>query len=448
MAPPPRNWIDACLGPAIAVALLLAAPGPAAAQDLPGAGEPGEMVSPNQDVAGFSPSAPPPSLELSGYLDVGFADAEGDGTSFHPADRRLPADYAADAFAPAVNSRGDVASTEAGGRLTNGFLPRSAGIGGQPSFLLNTASLDLRHGQPTGALLLFARLQLLPRLDDRGSAVRVVLEQAFGRLAPLPSQELFLFAGKFESVFGIEYLEKEAPLRVGVTPSLFARYTSGSYLGAKLFYRYQLPSAWSALSLNVAATNSAPFSEVLLPGEVSLTGRPVFTGRLGYELNLPTFQARLGLNLLRGPRNDQGDREARQRAGALDVRVTFSGLSLSGELIDLEQDPGPAVDKLTGAGRQLIASAFAARGYWAQLAYVVPYSGELLRRVTGHVRAEQRRARFPGFSPVEVRRLTAGLRLDLGDSVILKGEVLLNRELAGAPDVDNDVRTLSLIWTF
>ena len=68
--------------------------------------------------------------------------------------------------------------------------------------------------------------------------------------------------------------------------------------------------------------------------------------------------------------------------------------------------------------------------------------------MTGYARLEQRQARFRGFSPLEVRRLTVGLRLDLGDSVVLKAEVLLNRERLGAPDVDNDVRTMSLIWTF
>ena len=68
----------------------------------------------------------------------------------------------------------------------------------------------------------------------------------------------------------------------------------------------------------------------------------------------------------------------------------------------------------------------------------------LFRRVTAYARFEQRQARFEGFSRLEVRRLTTGVRLDLGDSVVLKGEVLLNRERQGAPDVDNDVRTASL----
>ena len=50
-------------------------------------------------------------LVVTGYVDVGFAKAQGDGTSFHPADSRAPLDYGVDPFAPAVNSRGEAAST-------------------------------------------------------------------------------------------------------------------------------------------------------------------------------------------------------------------------------------------------------------------------------------------------------------------------------------------------
>ena len=32
--------------------------------------------------------------------------------------------------------------------------------------------------------------------------------------------------------------------------------------------------------------------------------------------------------------------------------------------------------------------------------------------------------------------------------MVLKAEILLNREHAGAPDVENDVRAVSLVWTF
>jgi hypothetical protein len=42
----------------------------------------------------------------------------------------------------------------------------------------------------------------------------------------------------------------------------------------------------------------------------------------------------------------------------------------------------------------------------------------------------------------------AGARLDLWDVLALKLEVLFNRELAGAPDVANDVFTSSAVFTW
>ena len=73
---------------------------------------------PINDSDGYTPpaegSGAPSPLSINGYVDVGFAHAQGDGTSFAPGDTRLPPDYGVDTFAPAVNSRGDVASTDPG----------------------------------------------------------------------------------------------------------------------------------------------------------------------------------------------------------------------------------------------------------------------------------------------------------------------------------------------
>jgi hypothetical protein len=121
----------------------------ARAQQPGGAGQTGGDGSDGDDGDDGNGYTPPagltPPLQLNGYIDVGFAKAQGDGTSFAAGDTRLPADYAVDPFAPAVNSRGDVASNDPGGRLTNGFLPRSVGIGGRPSFLINTVNFDLKY---------------------------------------------------------------------------------------------------------------------------------------------------------------------------------------------------------------------------------------------------------------------------------------------------------------
>jgi hypothetical protein len=436
--------------PTVALALLLL--NGAARADEPSASQQEDPASPTvsagNDSAGFVPAAEPPPFILGGYLDVGFADASGNGTSFHPDDQRLPADYAADAFAPAVNSRGDVASIDSGGRLTNGFLPRSAGIGGRPSFLLNTLALEVRRGQAGDPLLFFARVHLLPRLEPGGSATHVLVEQAFGRVQPLANHELLLFVGKFDSVFGIEYLDNQSPLRIGVTPSLLARYTTGTSIGAKAFYHLPIEALSSAFSLNVSATNSAPFVEALASADVSRTGHLALTGRLGYELNLPGVQIKLGGSALAAARNDQGDPDARVSAWATDARLSWAGLALAGEFIHLDEDRGPAADKLTGAGPQVLASGFHVRGGWAQLSYLLPLANPLFRRTFVYARGEERRGWFEGFAHVRERRLTVGARLDLGESVALKAEILLNREYEGAPNVDNDVRCASLVWAF
>jgi hypothetical protein len=390
-----------------------------------------------------------PPLMLMGYVDVGFAAAEGDGTSYPAGDTRLPADYGVDPFAPAVNSRGDVASTDAGNLFLNGFLPRSAQIAGRPSFLLNTVNLDARYLSARAPVMIFTRLQFLPRWGGpgKGNQTTLLVEQAFGRVVPITGTEFFIGAGKFDSVFGIEYLENQANYRTGITPSLFARYTTGTSIGVKAFYRVQIAPLWSALSLNAAATNSGAFVEALQPPDVSLTGRPVASARLGYELNLPRVQLKLGGSGLHGPRNDQRDPDAKQTMWGADARLYLFGLSLSGEWVDVKEDLG-AVGKETGQAGYPIASAFEARGFWAQAAYGWRAAWRALTALSVYTRYEERRAEFEGFRPIKVARLTGGVRVDLWESLILKGEVLFNEELAGAPNVDNDVVTSSVVYSW
>ena len=387
-------------------------------------------------------------LRLTGYVDIGLAKATGNGSSFADADFRTPLDYGVDAFAPAVNSRGEVASTDATGRFTNAFLPRSVGIGSAASFLINTVSADVRY-QPRGLpVFLFARMQLMPRLLSTGDQTRVELQQAFGRVSPLKNHELAIFLGRFDSVFASEYLENEANLRIGITPSLIARYTTGQGLGAKAFYRFQLPTLWSAVSFNLAATNNGTRIEALVPIDASLTGNFVASGRLGYELNLQRLQLKLGLSGLYGPRNDQHATTARQMGWAADARATAFGLSLSGEFLRLIDERGPAEGKVTGQGTGELASGFLVWGGWGRLAYTLPWKTAPLTGITVYGRYDRRHAKFEGYTEVQTDRFTAGLRIDLWDIVALKLEALFNRELGGAPTVDNDVFTSSAVFTW
>jgi hypothetical protein len=430
------------------------APVPVEPGGAPGAGAEAEAEAEDETPEGAEGFVLPaatevtPPLVIMGYLDAGFADAEGNGTSYPFADTRLPADYGVDTFATAVNSRGDVASNDARGLFLNGFLPRSMDIGGRPSFVLNNVNFDLRYMSPRAPIMAFTRLQVLPRFaSGRGNQTGVYLEQAFGRVTPILGKEFFVSVGKFDSVFGIEYLDNQSTFRTGVTPSLLARYTTGTSLGVKAFFRQQIAPLWSAVSLNAAATNSGNFVEALQPPDASLTGVPVISARLGYELNLPMVQVKLGGSVLGGPRNDQRDADAGQRMWGADARLYLFGVSLAAEYVNVKEDLG-APGKETGMGGFPISSEFQARGFWTQAAYAWRAHLGALTAVTVYARYERRRAEFEGFRPLAVARVTSGLRIDLWDSLILKGEVLFNEERWGAPDVDNDVLTSSVVYSW
>ena len=197
--------------------------------------------------------------------------------------------------------------------------------------------------------MVFTRVQLVPRLEGTGELTRLFLEQAFGRIAPIKSAELAISVGKFDSVFGIEYLENQANFRIGITPSLLARYTTGTSTGVKVFYRFQLIAISSAVSINASATNSGTFVEALQGPSRSLTGVPVATARLGYELNLARLSVKLGASVERGPRNDQNDRGAMQFLYGFDLRLFVAGLTLMGEFVKVDEEEGNP-NKLTGTG--------------------------------------------------------------------------------------------------
>ncbi len=409
---------------------------------------PDEALANGAASAGYTPdiSVLNPPLRINGYVDVGFARATGNGTSFSPNDTTVPLDYGADTFATAINSRGDVASTNSGGQFTNGFLPHSMGIGGHASAFINVADVDVSYSPASLPLLGFVRLQGLPRFNSSGDSSSLLVEQAFVRVIPTP-YELSLTVGKSDSVFGIEYNENESPLRVGITPSLIARYTTGQMLGAKLFYRHQIPAISSAVSVNLAATANGTLVDTLSPADSSQTGRPIFAGRFGYELYLNGLEMKLGASGERGPRNDQSDPTVEQWLVGADARIMTGPLELRGEFVHINQDEG-GYDKVNGLGTQTLASGFEATGGYGQLALHADFHYTALHRITIYGRYERRHAQFEGFRAITVDRITAGIRLDLWSQLALKTEGLLNRELAGEPDVDNNVWTNSLIYSW
>ena len=113
-----------------------------------------------------------------------------------------------------------------------------------------------------------------------------------------------------------------------------------------------------------------------------------------------------------------------------DARLAFQGLYLNAEYVRVEEEAGGP--KTTSAGQFPLSSAFWARGGYVQLAYGLPIgSGTCRSKVTVYGRYDRRHAWFEGFTPITVERFTGGVRLDFWESVILKGEYLVNRERRG-----------------
>ena len=146
------------------------------------------------------------------------------------------------------------------------------------------------------------------------------------------------------------------------------------------------------------------------------------------------------------PRNDQPERSAQQNAYGADLRIAVVGLYINAEYVRVDEDQGGP--KTTSLGAYPYSSAFSARGGYVQVAYALTLDLGALRKVTLYGRYDRRHAWFEGFTPITVDRITGGLRIDLWESLILKGEYLVNRELVGAPTVANNVITSSLVYSW
>jgi hypothetical protein len=416
---------------------------------LAAAAGPTEAPEPEPVEEGYTPESTnaADALQLHGYIDVGFAKAQGNGTSFGR-DQRLPADYGVDTFATAVNSRGDVASTNSNGLFVNGFLPHSVGIGGNASFLINTVSQDILYTMPNLPVMFFGRLQFLPRFYSSGDSSSLLVEQAFGRITPFSGQEFQISVGKFDSVFGIEYLDNEAVIRTGITPSLIARYTTGWSVGIKVLYRIELPSIQSNISINAAATNSGTLVDSLVGPDASIVGAPLGSARLGYELNLAHVQLKLGVSGLYGPRPDQQDPAVTMWILGADARLTLFGLALAAEGVDVYEEAGDTPGKVTGLGTFFLASGFRARGFYVTASYPIDIGLKWLNKVVPYVSFGERYAQFEGFTFILTDRITVGIQLRVNESLAVKAEYLVNGELQGAPTVPNNVFTSSAVFSW
>jgi hypothetical protein len=381
-----------------------------------------------------------PLVVFGGYIDFGFFAAQGNGAGYvqdyghavYPEYRdRYGWVFLGDILAPAVNSRGEVADL---GDAPGVDRFDSIHSRGAPGFVLNELNLSLRSGLGQSAII-SASVNFAPRSgrDFRlGDVFDVDLAQI--EWLPTPSQRLSLFAGKIDSVIGIEYRDRKSNRRFGITPSLIARYTTGTALGLKA--RAKLgQDDW--LVLAAAATNgSNTIEQWHFYDELDSNAGKTLSGRAAAHLPLP-FELEVGLSGSYGPQDWSANN---------DHAMWFVGPDLLGHV-------GPCDVKLqwlTGrAAGDAVDDVYGLRlhggGYLEVDTMVTPSLG-LLGRI------EYRDALvWLGSDRAYLTkswRATIGARWVLTARATLKVEYLHNGEYGRLPSVPNDVFTSSFVLEY
>jgi hypothetical protein len=398
-----------------------------------------------------------PRSFVTGYADVGFFVAQGDGTGFiedlgPPAARFFP-QYAGqygwvflgDILAPAINSRGEPADLGNPPGIDRLDLIDSNGA---PSFIVNEVNLTL-NGALAPTVLGTASVNFLPRTGTNfrlGDTFDVDLAQLEWQAGAERRTSVYL--GKFDSVIGIEYRSRKANQRYGITPSLIARYTTGTPVGIKVRSRLG-PN--DLVTVAGALTNG---SSVIEPfhfyDETDSNAGKTASGRISIAPPIPFMHIELGVSGLYGAQDRALDSRYPIWFAGADVTAAWRNLQLTAEFLrgSSEGEVGPAVDPVHRVyGLRLN------NGGYVQLI------GRLSRFVGGLVRAELREAFVwlgdPTLAGGAERlyvtkgwRLTGGIHVDVSDRIVAKIEYLHNGEYGGVPPIPNDVLTSSVVMAY
>jgi len=388
---------------------------------------------------------------LHGYLDAGFFFVSGDGSGTRPdlgnetlgLDAVAPDDWVfmGDPLSTAVNSRGDIA--DAGDSQAVAFDPiRSRG---NPTFLVNAfniaPSIGLgEHIAVEGMVDFLPRGQTIAPYGD--TALRDYLDIKLAYVLWRPALKRFdveLSVGKVDSAFGREYRSQEAPDRTTVTPSLMCRYTCGRPTGVKSRWKFLSDRQ---LTVNLSLANGSTMQPTFgAASDREHNAAKTVAGRVSYR-----FPVGAGLEFggsgLAGAQDMQADSGVLQWQYGVDAHLSINGLEFTAEFIQGQmpgrEEPGQA--PCAGAQCLDVLSAYGLLGYrftnWL-MPYIRVDWRDAQHRHGGRYHYESTLARF-----------TPGVRFEIGEHMIIKGEYTFNRELGRIPQFPNDVLTTSVVARF
>jgi hypothetical protein len=367
-----------------------------------------------------------------GFVDVGWFWAA--GPSYRYVDERTVGDrtlwvYHGDPWTSTVNSQGDPADL---GAFNNLGRLDPVHTSGHATALVNAveAALEL-DAETTGAT---AAVWAEPRSGTLGAAgdlFRVDRAYVWWR----PNRDVEVHAGQIESAFGLEWWDRRAPTRVTITPSLVARYATGTTTGVGV----DADLLGRRLHIVASVSNGSPTTERFGHLHDDLDSNAVPTGAARVALH--TRDVTVGVSGLVGAQDGVAEPIPMLQVGA-DAHVAAKGWFLDAEYLVVDADgaePG-AADRL-----------FAHGGYallWAETHGISPFA-----------RVDRRQARLEvvdvgNLYLSDVVRTTAGLRWKVSYNLIAKVEYtrpweLAHPDLVPAPTplaIPDDVACGSLVF--
>ena len=398
-----------------------------------------------------------PFVTVNGYIDFGAFATGGNGSGViqdvGPASSRYFPQYMqqygwvflGDLLAPAVNSRGEAADLNSFAGAT--AADRFDGIHshGAPGFIVNEVNLTLSAAVASNALAT-ASVDFMPR-SGVDFSLGDVFEVDVAQLEWMPgdSRRTSIFVGKMTGVLGIEYRERKSSQRFGITPSLIARYTTGTPLGIKV--RSKL-GANDWLILAGAVTNGSSTIEAFhFYDETDSNAGKTLSGRVAVA---PSRVFELGVS---------GEYGAQDHA--LDSRdpLWFLGADLQAHLGRLEVKGQWLIGR--GKGETNLIYDTPNRPYGLRLnagAYLegdvmlTPRFGILARGDLRDALVWLGNPDAPGGAErlyiTKNWRATVGARFVPNEHVIVKAEYLHNGEYGGVPQIPDDVLTSSLVLIY
>jgi hypothetical protein len=378
-------------------------------------------------------------IKITGYGDLGLFAAQGDGSGFRrdighemfPSQSNYGWVFYGDLLATQVNSRGDVADL---GQAPGVDRFDSVHSGGKLTFLVNELNLSVKAGLGPTALFT-SSVNFTPRAGANfslGDSFDVDLAQL--EWMPTEDGKTSIFVGKVDSVIGHEYKTRKSPDRFGITPSLIARYTTGTAVGVKA----RTLLFGDKIILAAAATNGSFGTEQFhFFQETDSNNFKTLSGRAALRLPIGIGSFEIGPSGQWGTQDGTPDNGGKMWFAGVDAEISMPRLDVKAQWLT-GKAPGNDVTMTYGLDLKQ-------GGYLEADVIVTSIIGVLGRAEFRDAEVHQ------GLERLYITknwRAVAGARLIFSPNAILKAEYSHNGEYGGTPSIPDDVITTSAVMAF